>query len=271
MYFYIWIVYGLVRTASIYVCMCMCAGEDSFTPADYKCVIISFILGMNRLICLRWIFLHHNKTDTHIHRDTLPTLPTECLASVLFTPHCQAHGNFFDWQVIWSNHCRDYLCRTSLRIVLLSSSSGSALRGWNITLLVVLSHYRNEKTTEKLLERWALWSNCHSRESRALSPKVGKVSLRLPFQAKVCVWKCVCTVCVSPRVTELLVCHVWWHLFVKWTEMPKALVSLQLQVLSIEHSLKLWERQQVVIRFSFKEVAPFTPILLFFNNRKQVF
>lgn len=44
------------------------------------------------------------------------------------------------------------------------------------------------------------------------------------------------------RVTELLVCQVWWHLFVKWSEMPKTLVSLQLQDLPIEHCLNLRER-----------------------------
>lgn len=156
---------------------------------------------------LYWVWIYPSVSEgsfyiitrhTHIHiAHSTRTQTTDLLASILFTSHCKAHSHFFDWQVIWSNQCCDCLRRTSLRIALLSSSSGSALRGWNITPLVVHSHYKNGKTTEKLLERWALWSNCHSREKRALSPKVGKVSLRLPFQAKACVCKCVCALYVS--------------------------------------------------------------------------
>ncbi len=64
------------------LCMCLwrqpdsmcvyvkCAGGDCFTPADYKCVIICFILGMNVPICLQWVFLHHNKTEKHTHIHT---------------------------------------------------------------------------------------------------------------------------------------------------------------------------------------------------------
>lgn len=56
------------ETQCVFMCVCVCAGGDRFTPAEYKCVIIWFIQGMNLPICLQWVFLHHNKTDRHTHR-----------------------------------------------------------------------------------------------------------------------------------------------------------------------------------------------------------
>ena len=58
----------------------------------------------------------------------------------------------------------------------------------------------------------------------------------------VCVGVCMCSAPQSEnslvRVTEHLVCQVWWHLFVKWSEMPTAPVSLWLQIMPTEHSFK---------------------------------
>lgn len=93
------------------------------------------------------LYIITRQTDTHTYTFThtahsTKTQTTDHPAPIPFATHCRAHGSLIDWQVIWSNRCCDCVNRTSQRIVLLSSS-GSVLRGWNTTPLCFPGHYRN--------------------------------------------------------------------------------------------------------------------------------